>query len=490
MNRPLRRTAFVILAVFAVLAVSATYLQAFAGPRYRDDPKNLRLVAWRTGRERGAIVTSDGVVVARSDTDPDDPRVFRREYPEGDLYAQVVGYNSVLFGTRGLETTRSEDLVSNRGSTISGVLNALLGGDPRPRGLRLTIDHELQQAAAEALGEQTGAVIAIDPRTGAVKAIVSSPRFDPNSMIGFDAGPLGRDLEEDDESPLVNRAIERTYPPGSTFKVVTAAAALEAGLASPSTGFDDPGELQLPGSTATISNADGAPCNDGVEATLEQAFVRSCNTIFASLGMEVGAVRLAETAEAFGFDQSIPFDLDVITSPFPNARTFASDLPATAQNSLGQRDVRATPMQMALTATAIANGGEIMVPHVVADVFRSDGTVESSVNPVLWRRAVSPATAAVLSDLMERAVISGTGKRAAVPGIRIAGKTGTAEVADGPPHAWFIGFGPVDAAADEPQLAVAVVVESGGDFGETASGGSVAAPIAQSVFGAFFGVDG
>ena len=489
MNRPLRRTAFVILAIFGILAISATYLQAYAGPRYRDDPKNLRLVAWRTGRERGVIVTTDGVVVARSDADPGDPQVFRRVYPEGDLYAHIAGYNSVLFGTRGLETTRSDDLVSNRGSTISGVLNAVLGGDPRPRGLRLTIDHDLQIAAAEALGDQTGAVVALDPRTGAVKAMVSSPDFDPNAMIGFDAGDVGRDLEEDDAAPLLNRAIERTYPPGSTFKVITAAAALEAGLASPSTRFDDPVALDLPGSSAQIHNADGEPCNDGIEATLEQAFVRSCNTIFGALGMEVGAVRLADTAEAFGFNQSIPFDLDVLPSPFPSARDFSDDPPATAQNSLGQRDVRATPMQMALTAAAVANGGEIMVPFMVGDVFRSDGTVEASTNPVLWRRAVSPATAAVLSDLMERAVISGTGRRAAVPGIRIAGKTGTAEVTDAPPHAWFLGFGAVDAAPGEPQLAVAVVVESGGESGESATGGSVAAPIAGAVFAEFFGVD-
>jgi penicillin-binding protein A len=485
-NEPLRRTAWAILAGFLVLAVATTWVQGVAGPDYRDDPRNPRLVASRVGRERGAIVTAESVVVAQSDP-AETGQTFERSYPTNEEYAHTVGFVSVLFGARGLEQERAGDLVSNRDATISGVLNVLMGGDPRPRGLRLTIRDDLQTVAREALGDQRGAVFALDPQTGAVLAAVSSPGFDPNPLVGPDAAPEGRVLEDDPGEPLVDRTIERTYPPGSVFKVVTTAAALDAGVAGPSTEFPDPVELILPGSTSTISNADGGTCGNGSEVTLEQAFIASCNTVFAALGMELGAEQLADAASAFGFNQTIPYDLDVLASVFPDARAFATDAPAMAQNAIGQRDVRATPIQMALVAAAVANGGEIMIPHVVSDVFTADGEIESSTTPTLWRRATSPASAAVLTDMMERVVTSGTGRNAAVPGVRIAGKTGTAEVSDGRPHAWFVGFGPVAPAEGQRQIAIAVLVESGGSAGETASGGSVAAPIAQRVFQEFFG---
>ena len=459
--------------------------QAIAGPGYRDDPRNTRLIAWRTGRERGAIVSADGAVVARSDPSPFDPNLFRRVYPERHLYAHTVGYASVLFGSRGLEQAESDTLVSNRDATISGVLNAILGGDPRPRGIRLTIDHELQRVATQALGNQRGSVVAIDPATGAILASVSTPGFDANALIGVDAAASGESLEADPDLPLIDRSRERTFPPGSIFKVITVAAALESGIAGPSTSFADTQALELPGTTSVIRNYDRESCGDGESVTLERAVVRSCNTVLAALGMEIGAERLTATAEAFGFNESIPYELDVLVSVMPDAASYAADPAAVAQNAIGQRDVRATALQMALVAAAVANGGEIMIPHLVAETFTSDGVVETMTEPVLWRRAISPATAAVLTDLMEQVVTSGTGTRAAVPGIRIAGKTGTAEVTGAARHVWFIGFGPVESEPGIPAIAIAVVVESGGDGGETASGGSVAAPIAQAVFDAY-----
>ena len=485
MNDPLRRTAWTILAGFLVLALATTWIQGVVGPDYRDDPRNPRLVASRVGRERGAIVSADAVVTAESDPAPDG-LTFVRRYPTAERYAHTIGFVSVLFGATGLERERAADLVSNRDTTISGVLNALMGGDPRPRGLRLTIDDVVQTAARDALGDDRGAVFAIDPSTGAVLAAVSTPGFDPNTLVGPEAAPAGEALADDPSQPMLDRSIATTYPPGSTFKVITAAAALDAGLAGPSSQYSDVAILELPGSTATISNFDGEACVDGTTVTLEQAFVRSCNTVFAALGMEVGAEQLVATAEAFGFNEVIPYDLEVLASVVPAASSFGVDLPAVAQSAIGQRDIRATPIQMALVAAAVANGGEIMIPYVVSDVFTADGKIESSTSPILWRRATSPASAAVLADMMERVVTSGTGRNAAVPGVRIAGKTGTAEVGGGPPHVWFIGFGPVAAAPGEPQIALAVVVESGGSGGETATGGSVAAPIAQQVFEAFF----
>ena len=488
MNRSVRTAAYALLLCFGLLIVAVTWTQAIAGPDYRDDSRNPRLTAWRTGRERGPIVTADDVLVAVSTPSEADPNLYVRSYPEGALYAHTVGYTSVLFGTTGIERARATDLQSDRDSTISGVLNGLLGGDPRPRGLRLTLDHALQTVAADALGDQRGAVVVVDTDTGEVLTMVSTPGFDPNTLVGASAGPTGDALAQDATEPLRNRATDETYPPGSIFKVITAASGLDVGLVSPSSVFDDPVELTLPGSTATISNFDGEVCNDGRRVTLEMAFVRSCNTVFGQLGMDVGGFNLADSAGQFGFNDDVPFDLFVLESSFPPGAAIAADPAATAQNAIGQRDVQTTPLLMALSAAAVANDGTAMVPYLVKDVFSSDGTVESSTEPRIWRRATSPATASVLADMMEQAVSSGTGRKAAVPGIRIGGKTGTAQVTGQAPHAWFIGFGPVTPAEGERSIAIAVVVEDGGDFGESATGGSVAAPIAQKVFAEFFGV--
>jgi penicillin-binding protein A len=488
MNGPIRHLATALFVAFAVLVGAVSYRQVVAADDYRDDPRNLRVAAGLTGRERGLIITADGEIVAESEANPDDPLGFRRSYPYRDLYSHVVGYATLLFGSTGLEDTHSADLVSDRDATISGVINALLGGDLRPSGLRLTIDHGLQTAAREALGDQRGAVVALDPATGAVLAMVSTPGFDPNELLGPDAAPAGDALETDPAEPLLNRATATTYAPGSTFKVITTAAALQSGVASSGTEYPDVAELDLPGSTATISNFNGGVCTDGTEVSLADAFTRSCNTIFGMVGMQAGAEALVAAADGFGFNLEIPFDLRTIPSVIPPPEAFENDLPGVAQSAIGQRDVQATPLQMAMVAAAVANGGEMMEPYLVEEIFNADGIVEKTTEPVAWRRAVSPATAATLADLMERVVTAGTGRRAAVPGVRLAGKTGTAEVPGAAPHAWFIGFGPVE-PGDAPQIALAVLVESGGDAGESASGGTVAAPIAKAVFSEFFGVE-
>jgi peptidoglycan glycosyltransferase len=486
MNVSLRRAAYAMFLAFAVLVGAVTYIQVVRGSEYKNDARNARVVATRTGRERGPILTADEVVLAASTPSSIDPKLYVRSYPEGDLYAHTVGYTSVLFGSTGLESAWSQELVSDRDATLSGVLNGLLGGDTRPRGLRLTLEHDLQKVAAEALGDQKGAIVALDPRTGAVLAMVSYPSFNPNALTGPLSADAGTALENDTDEPLRNRTIDESYAPGSVFKVITTASGLDFGVVSPSSEFPDPIELELPDSDATISNFDKDVSDDGKIVTLEIGFIRSCNTVLAQLGMDVGGDDLGITAESFGFNRTIPFDLGVLVSFFPGQGSIESNPSATAQSAIGQRDVQTTPLLMAMSAAAVANGGNAMEPHLVRDVFTSDGSIEFSTEPSVWRRAMSPATAAVLSDMMEQVVISGTGRKAAVPGVRIAGKTGTAQVTDNPPHAWFVGFGPVGASEDDPSIAIAVVVESGGNFGETATGGSVAAPIAQRVLAKFF----
>ncbi len=360
---------------------------------------------------------------------------------------------------------------------MSDVLAAALGRDLRPQSVRLTIDAGLQATLREALGDQPGAVVALDPTSGAVLAYVSSPTFDPNELTGTDP-TLGDAIEAAPGDPLLDRVTGASYPPGSTFKLIVAAAAIESGQAVPSTEFPDPVEVALPGSTETIQNSTRGFCNNGESATLARAVRSSCNTIFAQLGLDLGAGAVEAQAAAFGFGRDIPFEWNVLDSVFPSPGSFEFDQAALAQSAIGQRDVQATPLQMALVAAGIANGGTIMRPHLVESLFDADGETLDQVDPIPWQNATSPATALLLAEMMEGVVASGTGTRAAVPGVRVAGKTGTAENDNGPPHAWFIGFAPLDG----PRIALAVLVEAGGDAGEAASGGSVAAPIARTAF--------
>jgi len=291
-------------------------------------------------------------------------------------------------------------------------------------------------------------------------------------MLAPNASELRDALLNDPGEPLANRAVARTYAPGSTFKVVVASSAVENGIAGPTSSFDDPVEFPLPGSTSSIHNYDRGFCADGTTVTLAEAFRKSCNTIFAMLGLQVGADNLYETAQAFSFDQRMEFDLPTQQSYFPDPSEV--DGPALAQSSIGERDVRATPLEMAMVASAIANDGNIMQPYLVSRIVDADGETVSEVTPELWTSAVSTATATVVSQMMEEVVASGTGTRATVPNVRVAGKTGTAESSTGSPSVWFIGFAPVD----DPTIAIAVLVLNGG---EDATGGSVAAPIAGEI---------
>jgi penicillin-binding protein A len=476
MNGPTRRLATALFVGFLLLLGSTTWIQVVAADRYRSDPRNERTSISESGKERGVIVTLDGTVLARSEPSEDDPQSFVRIYPEGPAFAPVIGYTSRLAGRAGIEAEFADQLRSRRDLTPSDMISALFGRDLRPRSVQVTISPELQELAYEALGGNRGAVVALDPRTGDLLAYVTSPTYDPQDLAGPDGLDNRAELLAQPDGPLRDRAGNELQRPGSSFKTVVAAAAFESGGFAPESLFDDPVAFQLPGSSATISNFGDGLCSDGGAVSLQVAFIRSCNTVFADLAIQLGAEQIGRTANALGFSEAAELPWNTTASLFP-FRELEDDPAALGQSGIGERDVRATPLQMAMVAAAVANGGDLMAPRVVTQLFDADGETVESFNPISLGSPLSVATADVLTEMMERVVTEGTGRQAAVRGVRVAGKTGTAQGVDAAPDVWFIGFAPVD----DPAIAIAVLVEDGGDSGGSATGGGVAAPIAASV---------
>lgn len=475
MNTPLRRLAIVVVAMFVSLMAAATSVQFVQAAKLNDDPRNVRTLYREFNNSRGPIVIA-GDQVAFS-TKVDDAFKYQRTYTNGPLFAPVTGFYSVVYGRQGIERAENDVLTGTADSLfLSRVQDLFTGRQPQGSSVELTIDPAVQQAAWDAMGDQRGAVVAIDPATGAILAMVSKPSFDPNVLAGHSTSAVNeayRVLADDPSAPLRNRAISETYPPGSTFKLIDAAAALEAGM-TPETQIVAPQTLPLPGSTASIPNFGGEACGPGETVSLAEALRISCNTAFAQLGMDLGADALRAQAEAFGFDADLQIPLKVALSQFPPD----PDVPQTALSAIGQYDVRATPLQMALVSAAIANGGKQMAPYLVQTVRNPDLEVVEEASPQELRTSVSAATAAALRDMMIGVIENGTGKSARISGVQVAGKTGTAQTtADAAPHAWFTAFAPADA----PRVAVAVVVENGGSLGSEATGGQVAAPIARAV---------
>jgi peptidoglycan glycosyltransferase len=476
-NAPIRRVFGVVLAMFLVLMVASTAIQFLQAATLNADSRNVRTLYREIGRDRGPIIVG-GEPVAVS-VPVDDPFAALRTYPEGALMAPVTGYFSVVNGLTGMERAENEILNGTSSSLLLERVQALFTGrQPQGGSVELTIDRAVQQAGLAAFGSQRGGAVAIDPRTGAILAMVSTPSFDPNLLASHDTQAVARtfaELSADPARPLDNRAIAgRLYPPGSTFKLITTAAFLESGNYNTQSQVPAPDRYQLPGSTAQLGNPGGARCGSGETVTLEFALEVSCNTPFAMLAVELGDDALRRQAEAFGFGRELEVPLPVTPSIFP-----ADPDPAqTAMSAIGQFDVRATPLQMAMVSAAVANRGELMRPHLVHRTRGPDLEVLSETRPDVLSTPLSPGNAAQLSDMMVNVVSNGTGRPARIPGVAVAGKTGTAQTSPGqPPHAWFTAFAP----ADDPQVAVAVVVESGGDLAGEATGSRVAAPIARAM---------
>lgn len=482
MNNPLKHVAVVGFVMFALLFGSTSFVQYFQAQALRDHELNTRTLVEELSRERGPILV-DGTPVAYS-VPVDDTYEYQRTYgAEGmpaEVYAPVTGFFSIVSGASGLEKTENGLLAGTDDALFYDKISSIFtGSQPAGAALEITLDPEAQMAAWNALGGQKGSVVALDPKTGDVLAMVSSPGWNPNPIASHDRdealGAYER-LIADDDNPAYNRAIGgNLYPPGSTFKLVTAAAALESGEYTPDSQLPGPATLDLPQTSATISNSGGGACGSGGTVTLSDSLKNSCNTSFADLGMTLGSDAMNEQAQKFGFGESFDIPLQVSASSFPSD----TNPPQLAQSSLGQFEVRATPLQMAMVSSAIANGGSLMHPQLI-DQVRNARTLDliSEPSPREFSRPISGDTASALTDMMVSVVDDGTGTAAQIPGVDVAAKTGTAQHAQGAaPHAWFTSFAP----ADDPQVAVAVVVESGGNAGSQASGGRVAGPIAKAV---------
>jgi penicillin-binding protein A len=469
----------VIAAGFVLLLGFTTYWQLWASSSLAARQDNLHEVVREQSIDRGRILTANGEVLAKSvpRKTADGRRIYVRRYPHGPVFAQVTGYSSPSSNRSGLEQSQN-DYLTGSNSDLSGVLarefHSITGGVVKGNDVVTSLEPAVQSAAFQGLKKtgHPGAAVAFEPSTGRVVALASWPTFNPNAAV-LGTPAWVRALRSRDGS-LLDRVTQGRYPPGSTFKVITAAAALESRRFTPSSQLQAPDQLSLPQTTHKLQNFQGEQCNGGRPISLFDALRVSCNTAFGGLGLRLGQSALRKQAAAFGFGSSLEIPMGVARSVYPDNLS----PPRVAFSAIGQDSDAVTPLQMAMVAAGVANGGVVMTPYLVAKTLAPDLATLSTASPHELGRAVRPGVAAELTRMMQAVVSNGTGGAAQIPGVSVAGKTGTAENQPGQPtHAWFIGFAP----AANPQVAVAVLVEHGG------VGGVTAAPIARQVMQAVLG---
>ncbi|MFC5261767.1 peptidoglycan D,D-transpeptidase FtsI family protein [Kribbella qitaiheensis] len=482
MNSAIRRLAVAAIILMLALMANSTYLQAFRAGELNGRNDNRRVRDDQFSVNRGPILIGSTPI---AQSKPSNDRFeFQRSYPSGPVFAPVTGYYSYLYGRSAIELTQNSQL---NGSDPSMVFRRVVDvvTDRRQQGasVSLTLNAAAQQAAYKGLAGKKGAVVAIEPKTGKVLALVSRPSYDPNELASHDLTKVSaawKRLNEDPDKPMSNRAIKELYPPGSTFKLVTSAAALSSGKYTPETKVHSPAELPLPQTTVPLVNENGRNCGGSDNATLTVALRNSCNTAFGTIGLDLGPDALREQAEKFGFGERQLPELGAVASQFPTD----PNQPQTAQSAIGQFDVRATPLQMAMVAAGIANQGDVMKPYLVQSVRTADLKTVSETKPESLHQAITPEVASQLTAMMVDVVENGTGKPGRINGVQVAGKTGTAQTSkEKPPFAWFTSFAP----ANDPKVAVAVMIEDANVARDDISGGALAAPIAKSVMEAVLG---
>jgi peptidoglycan glycosyltransferase len=495
MNKPIRNLAVACMFLFVALLINATYVQYWAADdltSLSEHPDNKRVRDAEFSRERGAILVR-GKAVAESKKS-DDAYKFQRVYPEGPEYAHLTGFFSRDWGLGGVEATENSILSGSDSKLfVTRVIDLVDNQDPKGGSVTLTVNPAAQRAAYDGLkklgDDVRGAVVAIEPRTGKVLAMVSSPSYNPNRLATHDFDEVGKTkqrLEENPLSPLNNRAIEEVLPPGSTFKLVTAAAALDSGKYTPDTKVPGGATLDLPQTSKDLVNESRGSCG-GDKITFTRALQVSCNVSFGAVGLDLGDDRLRDTAEKFGFGKRSFTDLDdALTRQALSRFPEDPDEPQTALSAIGQFDVAATPLQMAMVGAGIANDGVVMKPYLVDEIKspKLDVLDKTEPEPMPSQPAISSAAARDLTQMMVAVVEGGTGRTAQIPGVDVAGKTGTAQSSpDRPPYAWFVSFAP----ADTPAVAVAVLVQDAGVARDQISGSGLAAPIAKAVMEAVIG---
>lgn len=475
MKRELKRVSLVIFVMFLSLFISATSIQALNTEELAKDQRNVRAVYDSYKTQRGAILV-DGQPIAYSEP-ADDVYRYLRIY-ESPMYSAITGFFSIYQGATGIESAMNSYLTGQNSSQFFEQISALLSGNPVQGGsVELTIDPKAQKAAWDALGKMKGAVVAIEPKTGKILAMVSKPGFDANLLAvhsGETSNANYQELLANENGPLLNRALTELYAPGSTFKVIVATAALESGQYTPDSQIPNPVKFQLPGTDVFIQNSGEGKCGGKATVSLADALKLSCNVPFAQLGLALGQDRIRAQAELFGFGKEFEIPMALTPSVYPKGM----DEPQTALSAFGQFDDRATVTQMAMVSAAVANGGVLMKPNIIELVQSSNLAVLYQPSDEIASQTMSAGTAALVNQMMVNAVANGVSSNAQISGISVAGKTGTAQNGEDAPYTlWFTGFAP----ADNPQVAVAVVIADGGGKGQNGRGNSLAAPVARKV---------
>jgi penicillin-binding protein A len=481
-NRQIVQVFGLFTLLFAVLVIFTSRWTVFEAQSLADNPNNRRPLIEEQKVPRGLIYASDGkTVLARSRGEGrGENRTYSRTYPTGGRFAHPVGYSYIENGRRGLELYRNDDLTGKE-DEFASILSGLESSARESNDVFTNLDVAGTQAAVAGLAGRKGAVVALEPQTGKVRVMVSIPEYDPNQIPS-----AFRQINGDPNQPLLNRTTQELYQPGSTFKVVTATAALDTGKVTPDTVIDGSSPRTISG--APLENAGG---QDFGPISFTDALTNSVNTVFAQVGERVGAETLVDYMKRFGFfeDPQLDYpDFQMIPSGVRrNGTDYVEGGFDVGRVAIGQGGLEGaldtTPMQMALVASAVANKGKLMKPRLTDRIVRKDGRVKQRIEPDLQADVMKPETAAQLTAMMSRVVEEGTGTAAALSGVRVAGKTGTAEVGTNREFTqpWFIGFAPVE----NPRIALAVTVER-----TTGQGGTVAAPIAKSVFEALLGEGG
>ncbi len=488
MNRPIRNIAIASLVLFMALLINVNYVQFVQADSLNAKNGNKRVINEEFSRDRGPILVA-GKPIAESVKSKDEYK-FQRRYPDGSLYAPITGYFSYIFGRGGLENSENGVLSgSDNRLFVNRVVDLVSNKQPKGGSVELTIDPLAQKTAAsglEALGKDTqGAVAAIDPQTGAILAMVTQPSYDPNRLASHNFSEVQKawgSLTTDKNKPMANRATQEILPPGSTFKLVTAAAALETLGLEPSDEVKGGKTLTFPGTSFELPNEGGSNCG-GDKITFERALNVSCNVSFGDLAGKIGQEKLAEQAQKFGFGTQPMTELSSNASRFaPKSATL--ERTELALSGIGQFEVAATPLQMAMVTAAIANDGNVMKPYVVKSVRSPNLSVLDEAKPERISQAMSASNASKLRQMLISTVDRGTATSARIAGVEVGGKTGTAQsTPDRPPYAWFVAFAP----ASNPKVAVAVLIESTDVGRDEISGGRLAGPIARAVIEAVLG---